>query len=143
MQEQTRRAALIGKSDRESASQNPHQDQDQAQAGQPPQPAARVSTNPGQGPAPEAAAPCICGRLTSHRYGLRMPARLAQELRDYVVQEYRYLPEKWQSRIISDLCLHKVLEYAAIAFTACCPECAERIHQRDYPQLDGEPWCIL
>ncbi|WP_069805650.1 hypothetical protein [Thermogemmatispora onikobensis] len=86
---------------------------------------------------------CICGRLTEHRYGLRMPTRLAQELRDYVAREYCYLPEKWQLRIASDLCLHKVLEYASIAFTACCAPCAERIHQRDYPQLDGEPWCIL
>nr|BBH93129.1 hypothetical protein KTA_13280 [Thermogemmatispora argillosa] len=128
MQEQTKRAALIG------------------EAGQPPQeqaPLAAAVPPAAEGPAQGAAAPCICGRLTSHRYGLRMPARLAQELRDYVFHEYQYLPEKWQLRIISDLCLHKVLEYAAIAFTACSLDCAERIHQRDYPQLDGEPWCIL
>ncbi|RAQ97672.1 hypothetical protein [Thermogemmatispora tikiterensis] len=92
---------------------------------------------------PRFCARCICGRLTEHRYGLRMPARLAQELRDYVAREYCYLPEKWQLRIASDLCLHKVLEYASITFAACCAPCAERIHQRDYPQLDGEPWCIL
>ncbi|WP_376794030.1 hypothetical protein [Thermogemmatispora sp.] len=125
MPEQTERAALI--------------DQDQDRAGQPP-PSQREAA-----PSPEASAParCICGRLTDHRYGLRMPPRLAQELRDYVAHEYRYLPEKWQLRIASDLCLHKVLEYASIAFSACSPGCAERIHRRDYPQLDGEPWCIL
>ncbi|WP_052890312.1 hypothetical protein [Thermogemmatispora carboxidivorans] len=105
------------------------------------QPPSQDRATPSFGPRPGDR--CICGRLTEHRYGLRMPAQLAQELRDYVTREYCYLPEKWQLRIVSDLCLHKVLEYASIAFTACCASCAERIHQRDYPQLDGEPWCIL